>query len=81
MKNVNWKAAGVCLATSIFCSFSAYIAGHAICMHQHVEPKGQNAVMLDENGKLSYKKYVIEAFKDYKRVMDDPLGIEKVSLK
>lgn len=74
---INWKNAIFTLANGLFIGGSAYICGHAVAMHQHTSLAEQNKMIRDENGNLNKKKYIFEAFKDYKRMIDDPLGFER----
>lgn len=73
----NWKAGLTMMAVGLFCEACGYIGGHAAAMHQHASVNEQNKLIRNENGEISYKKYIIEAFKDYKRMRDDPLGLKR----
>lgn len=73
----NWKAGLITFISCMLCGACSYIAGHTAAMHQHASINEQNKLIRNENGEISYKKYIIEAFKDHKRMQDDPLGLNK----
>lgn len=75
--NFNWKAGLVVMVCCSFGEACSYIAGHTAAMHQHASTNEQNKMLINEKGQIDYKKYIIEAFKDYKRMRDDPLGLKK----
>lgn len=54
-----------------------YLSGHATCMHQHASTEEADKLLRDETGKINALKYIKEAFKDFKRMQDDPLGLKK----
>lgn len=65
------------IAFALISSVGAYLAGHTSAMHQHASQEEIDRMMLDKNGRIDKIKYCKEAFKDYKRMMDDPLGLQK----
>lgn len=67
-------SAGAYIAYSVFMTACGYIAGHSVCAYQHVSTAEDDRMLRDKNGNISNTKYIIEAFKDLKRVYDDPLG-------
>lgn len=75
--NFNVRNAIICMATGLICTVFGVISGHAICAHQHVTADEQNRMLRDTNGRISYRKYIGGIFKDYKRVQEDPLGLNK----
>lgn len=80
MKNVNWKAGIVCVGTAIFTMTCGYVAGHTACAHRHVSMCEMINMLRDDNGRQNKIHYIIEAFKDYKRMINDPLGVERSGL-
>ena len=80
MKKYVWKASAVCLLVGVHSMLAAYLAGYTTCMHQHVTTAEQNRVMRGKDGEVNMKHYIMEAFKDYKRMFDDPLGLKKAEL-
>lgn len=62
------------LACDLIVVGGAYIAGHSAAMHQHAGIEECDKLLRDENSRIDNKKYIIEAFKDFKRMLDDPLG-------
>lgn len=62
---------------AVGCTLGGYIGGHTACVHQHVSTSEQDKLLRDENGNLSEKRYLIEAFKDFVKMKKDPLGLNK----
>lgn len=56
----------------------AYLAGHTAAMHQHASIEEIDKLLKDGNGNISKKKYIKEAFKDYKRMLGDPYGFNRL---
>lgn len=73
----NWKAGLAIMAIGVFCEACGYIGGHATAMHQHASTQETSKMFLNDKGEISSKKYIIEAFKDFKRMRDDPLGLKR----
>ena len=47
-------------------------------MHQHASTEEDDKLLRDKNGNIGKKKYIKEAFKDYKRMIDDPYGFNRL---
>lgn len=73
----DWMNALIFVGFGLFIGANGYIAGHTAAMHQHASIKEQSKMLRDEDGKINYMKYIIEAFKDCKRALDDPLGLKR----
>lgn len=73
MKEFNWKRAGIGMLIYGICAANAYIAGHATCTYRHVDDAEQDTMMRDKEGRLSHKRYIIEAFKDYGKICKEQL--------
>lgn len=74
---INLKAGLITMVVGLFCTACGYICGHVTAMHQHVSTEEQGKMLIDRDGSINRAKYICEAFKDYKRMTDDPLGLNK----
>lgn len=76
MKIVNWKAILIYTIGCSICMVGGYLAGHTACAHQHVAVSEQNRMLRNkEGGWPDTKAYIINAFKDYGKMIQDPLGL------
>lgn len=80
MKNVNWKAAVICVGTAIFTMACGYVAGHTSCAHRHVSMTEIGNMWTNDRGQRTNGHYIKEAFKDYIRMIKDPLGTKRAGL-
>lgn len=55
-----------------------FISGHSAAMHQHASEEEINKMLLDENQQLSKANYIKKAFLDYKHMMKDPCGLNRL---
>lgn len=54
----------------------SYVAGHATAMHQHASLSEKRKMLCKKDGSISKIRYVGRAFKDFYKMMEDPLGYE-----
>lgn len=76
-KTFNQKNAVIYLIGAGFCTVSGIVSGHAVCVHQHCDLGEANKLLRDENGNISYKTYFSNIIHDYKKMYEDPLGLDK----
>lgn len=72
MEKKTLKTMLVIYGAGMFCTACGYLAGHTAAMHQHGSEEEVNELILTNDGKISYIKYIKAAFSDYIKMIRDP---------